>query len=365
MLSGRTFSVTVGDSKSKQCNVTSGVPQGSVLGPILFLLYINDLPENIKNSVLLFADDLKMVAKSSTKAVNQQDINSLVLWQEKWLLNFNTKDHKCKVIHAGKKNPCNTYFMGDVLLPVVESEKDLGVLMSKNLDFVDYIHLCINKANAMIAWVTRTFVSRKKELMLKIYKSMIRPHMEYCVQLWSPLPAHGNWKLILAIEDIQRKFTRLIDNVGLLPYNIRLEKLGLTTLLERRARGDLIETFKIVNGLSDYGESLFRFSRSGEKLLSRPGDEHRIKHSFFARRVIKYWNKLPSQVKSSKSIDSFKNNLLTYKRDNFQKNGHYWELSQEIFNRISDSNREEYVKFVCNNPVFAKRRNINTHVTMF
>ena len=86
---------------------------------------------------------------------------------------------------------------------------------------------------------------------------MIRPHMEYCVQLWSPLPAHGNWRLILAIEDGQRKFTRLIDNIGLLPYKSRLEKLGLTTLLERRARGDLIETFKIVNKLSNYGENLF------------------------------------------------------------------------------------------------------------
>ena len=362
-LSDRTFSVSVGDSKSKQYNVTSGVPQGSVLGPLLFLLYINDLPENIKNAVLLFADDLKMIAKSSTKEINQKDIDSLVLWQNKWLIQFNTKDNKCKVLHAGKSNPCNSYFMGDVLLPSVETEKDLGVTISKNLDFVDYVYSCINKTNSMIAWVTRTFVSREKELMLKIYKSMIRPNLEYCVQLWSPLPAHGNWKLILAIEAVQRKFTRLIDNVGLLPYKTRLHELGLTTLLERRARGDLIETFKIVNGISDYGEKLFKFSRSGEKLVTRPGDEHRIKHSFFARRVINYWNKLPFHVKFSKSIDSFKNNLLRFKRDNVQT-GNYWELSDEIFNRIPDSNREEYVAFVSNNPIFAQRRNINTRVTM-
>ena len=363
-LFGRTFSVSVGDSKSKPFNVSSGVPQGSVLGPILFLLYINDLPDSIKNAVLLFADDLKMIAKSSTKELNQQDINSLASWQDKWLLKFNTKDNKCKVIHAGKNNPCNQYYMGDVLLPVVETEKDLGVTISKNLDFIDYINSSINKANSMIAWVTRTFVSREKEVMLKIYKSMIRPHIEYCVQLWSPLPAHGNWRLILAIEDVQRKFTRLINNIGLLPYKSRLEKLGLTTLLERRARGDLIETFKIVNGIANYGESLFRFSRSGDKLLSRPGDEHRVKHSFFARRVIKYWNKLPSPVKFSKSIDSFKNNLSKFKRDNFNQNGHHWELSNEIFNRISESNRDNYVAFVSNNPLFAKRRNINTRVTM-
>ena len=253
--------------------------------------------------------------------------------------------------------------MGHVLLPNVESEKDLGVTISKNLDFVEYVYSCINKANAMIAWVNRTFVSREKDLMLKIYKSMIRPHLEYCVQLWSPLPAHGNWKLILAIEDVQRNFTRQIDNVGLLPYKTRLDILGLTTLIERRARGDLIETFKIVNNISDYGQNLFRFSRSGEKLVSRPGDEHRIKHSIFARRVINYWNKLPSHVKFSKSVDSFKNNLLRFKSNNCQ-NGNYWELSNEIFNRISDSNREAYTTFVSNNPLFARRRNINIRVTM-
>ena len=88
---------------------------------------------------------------------------------------------------------------------------------------------------------------------------MIRPHLAYCVQLWSPLPAHGNWNLILTMESVQRKFTRLIDNIGLLPYKTRLNELGLATLIERHARGDLNETFKIVNvnGISDYGEKLF------------------------------------------------------------------------------------------------------------
>ena len=108
-LSDRTFNVVVGDSKSDSYNVSSGIPQGSVLGPLLFLLYINDLPEKIKNAVSLFADDLKMVAKSSTKELNQEDIDFLVDWQDKNLLKFNTKDNKCKIIHAGKDNPCNEY----------------------------------------------------------------------------------------------------------------------------------------------------------------------------------------------------------------------------------------------------------------
>ena len=363
-LSDRTFNVCVGDSKSTSLKVTSGVPQGSVIGPLLFLLYINDLPDKIKNDVALFADDLKMFGRTSTLGLNQADINSLVEWQDKWLLRFNTKDNKCKIIHVGKNNPCNQYYMGDVLLPSVESEKDLGVLVSKNLEWTDHITSCISKANSMIAWVTRSIISRESDEMLQIYKSMIRTHVEYCVQLWSPLPTHGNWGLILAIEDIQRKFTRLIDGIGLLPYRTRLQKLGLTTLLERRARGDLIETFKIINGISDYGKQFFKPSRSGDKLISRPGDQRGFKHHFFPRRVLNYWNKLPTNVKFANSVNSFKNKLAKFKRDNFNTTGHFWELSNEIFNRLSDGDRTTYVNFVTNNPDFARRRNINTRVTM-
>ena len=124
-LSNRTFNVIVGDSKSNSFNVTSGVPQGSVLGPLLFLLYINDIPDNIKNDIFIFADDLKMIAKSREQQKNQKDLDSLVMWQEKWLLKFNTKDNKCKVMHTGKNNPCNQYNLEGVVLPSVESEKDL------------------------------------------------------------------------------------------------------------------------------------------------------------------------------------------------------------------------------------------------
>ena len=163
-------------------------------------------------------------------------------------------------------------------------KKTWGVNVSRNWDWNEHIHSCINKANACISWVTRCVISRDSEVMLQIYKSMIRPHIEYCVQLWSPLPTHGNWGLILEIENIQRKFTRMIDGIGLLPYNARLKKLGLTTLLERRARGDLIETFKIINGISKYGDGLFKFSRGGDKLISRPGDQHSAKYSFFCQK---------------------------------------------------------------------------------
>ena len=105
-----------------------------------------------------------------------------------------------------------------------------------------------------MAWVTRSVICRSPKVMLNIYKTLVRPHLEYCVQLWAPVPHHGNWSLIMGIENIQRRYTKLIDGVGLKPYQERLLHLDLTTLLERRARGDLIETFRILNGIANYGK---------------------------------------------------------------------------------------------------------------
>ena len=103
--------------------------------------------------------------------------------------------------------------------------------------------------------------------MINIYKSLVRPHIEYCVSIWNMTAQHGNWKTIMAIESIQRRFTRLIDGIGILPYEERLKASGLTNLLERRMRGDIIETFKIYKGITNYGEYMFNFSRSGYNIV--------------------------------------------------------------------------------------------------
>ena len=121
-----------------------------------------------------------------------------------------------------------------------DQEKDLGVLTTCNLLWNDQINSCINKAKQMICFITRNLISREKLLMLCIYKTLIRPYLEYCVQLWSPAPG----SMILKIEGVQRRFTQMINDIGLLPYSERLDILGLTTLVECRARGDLIEVYK-------------------------------------------------------------------------------------------------------------------------
>ena len=189
------------------------------------------------------------------------------------------------------------------------------------------------------------------------YKSLIKPHIDYCSQAWVPMARHGNWSLILELEGVERSFTCMIDGVGLLTYKDRLDKLKLTTLLERRVRGDLIEMFKIQEGFMSYGFDLF--GRAGRTVAAR-SKPHRFttnETDFFAQ------NSLPALVKASESVTSFKSRLDTFRLSGYQANklGHYWELSYNIFDRIDVSldNRSNYVKYMKDNPLVAKRKKVN------
>ena len=153
----------------------------------------------------------------------------------------------------------------------------------------------------MIGWTTRNVISREKDVLLNIFKSIVRPHLEQCTQLWNPVAKKGNWKIIMEIEKVQRDFTRLVENFGILPYKDRLKKLGLTTLLERRLRGNLIETFKIVTGKTKYGSNLFNMSRNGINLLFASSMQS-SKCDFITNRVVNYWNKLPVLLRKSEIV---------------------------------------------------------------
>ena len=309
-LSGRTFRVCLEGEFSNVKDVLSGIPQWTVLGPLLFILYINDLPDSIKSFAKLFADDLKMIAKASDKGQIDNDLKNLELWEITWLLEFNVK--KCKVLHTTfNNNSNNIYYLDGNVMDTSDQEKDLGVLTTCNLLWNDQISSCINKSSQMNCFITRNLISREKSLMLRIYKTLIRPNLEYCVQLWSPAPEHGNWSMILKIEGVQRRFTRMIEDIGLLPYSERLDILGLTTLVECRARGDLIEVYKAKHGFS-LSSDVFKFGRSGLNLLSKFGHTSNakcdaLKRNCLSERVREYWNRLPFDVKMAPSINSFKN----------------------------------------------------------
>ena len=266
-----------------------------------------------------------------------------------------------------------SYILDNTVLESCEQEKDLGVLTSVNLLWNDHISSCISKANQMICWIARSIISREKSLMLRVYKTLVRPHLEYCVQLWNPLPEHRNWATIIRIEGIQRRFTRMIDDIGLLPYSERLEILGLTTLIERRARGDLIEVFKAKHGLSLLN-GVFNFGRSGINLVSKSGQSSETKVKNLKRHYINdrtkcYWNKLPNDVKNASSLNIFKNALDKYKNDclssGFYRAGNYWDLSYEVLNRIEDNsyldNKQLFNEYLKDNPFVAQKKFINIH----
>ena len=358
--------VVVGGVESEIKYVKSGVPQGSVLGPLLFVLFINDLPEGVKSGLKLFADDLKLMANANIFTDIQEDIRLLEEWQNLWLLNFNPS--KCKVLHINKNsNPLNRYYLDEVELKSVNTELDLGVLTSNSFTWNENINNAINKANSTIAWISRSIINRSEPVMMLIYKALIRPHIEYCVQVWNPVPQRGTWDTILAIENVQRRFTRLIDGIGLLPYRERLQKLKLTTLAERRARGDLIETYKIISGSVNYGSNLFKLSRSGVNIVSTSG-VNGCNRELFKERVIRMWNSLPLFVKISKSVENFKINLDKHKRTSINVGQNYWDVSEELLGKIesvtSDSSRNNYVEFMRDNPWVAKRRGINVRVPL-
>ncbi len=346
-LIGRQFIVKIGDSSSRTYNVRSGVPQGTVLGPLLFLIYINDLPDGLKCFASLFADDLKLLAAKSNRKHAQEDLDYLTEWQKTWLLQFNTADKKCKVLHVGSPKERFEYVLNSEVLPTTDEEKDLGVTVTSDLNWAQHIRKCVGKAMNMVGWVTRNLIRKDIKTMMIVYKSLVRPHLEYCVQLWNPECKHGNWGLILDIEKVQREFTKRIDGIGLMTYRERLELCGITTLIERRARGDLIECFKIWRGIVNYGKDMINVSRSGYNLTLRTMKGQSL-HSAFPNRITNYWNKIPIHIKDAESTQCFKMQLEAFKKANSSSTGHYWELSEEIFSKIESKqqNRENNVSYI-------------------
>ena len=137
----------------------SGVLQGSVLGPLLFLIYINDLPEQLHSFALLFADDLKLITKTCKNEMTQVDLKKLEKWQSDWLLRFNVADLKCKALHIGSKTRPD-YVLGGYTLPYTSNERDLGVITNEKLKWDTHIRASISKARKTMGLIRRNLISR-------------------------------------------------------------------------------------------------------------------------------------------------------------------------------------------------------------
>ena len=237
----------------------------------------------------------------------------------------------------GNQNPYLDYNFGGTTLTSVEEQSDLGVLFSKDLSFKDHIAKSVSKARSVSGWLLRTITIREKDVMVTLYKTFIRPHIEYCFSAWSPVPGYGGWALIDSLESVQKQFTARIYGFGNTNYRDRLKQLNLTTLLERRMRGDLIEIFKITKNYVNYGSNFFGESRSGRHTVAQSYNYRSSQRTkFFAQRSLHYWNRLPARVKDASSVNNFENRLDEFRRDGITNNitGHFWELSEMYLQRF-------------------------------
>ena len=253
-LTDRRQRVVVDGEVSNWKPVLSGVPQGSVLGPILFLIYINDLEEGVTSKILKFADDTKLFRKikgNGDKQQLQDDIDKLIKWSEKWQMLFNFQ--KCKCLHAGHGNTGVNYEMGGTIICKTVKEKDLGVTMNANMKVSEQCRIAASKGNQILGMIRRNITYKEKGLIVPLYKAIVRPHLEYCIQAWRPYLR----KDIDMLEKVQRRTTKFITGLRDLSYDDRLKECGLTTLETRRLRGDQIEVFKILNGHENIDPNIF------------------------------------------------------------------------------------------------------------
>ena len=213
------------DQVSSKAPVTSGVPQGSVLGPILFLAYINDMPDAIISKSRLFADDsivYRQIDNDEDRHTLQDDLNKLHQWELDWGMSFNPS--KCNVMNISKgRNPeSNKYSLKGTVLETVSAAPYLGVNISSNLNWHTHIKKTVAKANRSLGFIRRNLKGASQAAKAQAYLSLVRPQLEYCSTVWSPYQQ----KLVHDIEMVQRRAARFVMNMyGRESVTALLEKL--------------------------------------------------------------------------------------------------------------------------------------------
>jgi len=244
-LSNRTQQVELDGKKSCSVSVTSGVPQGSVLGPLLFSIFINDLPSIVSGPIFMFADDTKIfrvIRNKEDQLALQNDLNLLHEWSLQWQLNFNVV--KCKHLHFGTEHFIGSFYLNNTVIDSVISHKDLGIIFDNHLKFHNHTTEVTAKANCLLGLIRKSFDYLELDMLVTLFVTIVRPTLEYSNPVWGPQFILDQRKL----EKVQRRATRLLPSLADKPYPERLSSLQLPSLQYRRLRGDLILLYKILNG---------------------------------------------------------------------------------------------------------------------
>ena len=311
--------VLVNGHSSRWESVVSGVPQGSVLGPVLFLIFINDIPEAMNSITKLFADDTKIyrtISSHEDKLRLQEDVQRATDWSNRWQMPFNIK--KCKMMQIGLQTQGSDYQISNSegalsTITSVDSEKDLGVSFDGRLTFNSHVGLKVKKANRNLGLIMKTFQYMSVDMFKVLYKALVRPHLEYACTVWSP----RNKKEKRAIESVQRRATRMVSGLAGMSYSERLIRLGFPSLEYRRERADVIQVYKIMNGLDKVDRQKL-FPLANERSQQLRGNIHKImktrsrtelRRSVFSQRVVDSWNSLPDDVVTAPSLNAFKSRL--------------------------------------------------------
>ena len=310
-LCSRKQTVSVEGHQSENSDVLSGVPQGSVLGPLLFLIHIGDIDEEISNNstISCFADDTRIMRKITQDTdcqLLQEDLNSIYGWADKNKMKFN--DKKFESIHYQpnrQEYADQAYSTGDgSLIEQKSSVRDLGIMMSNDATFKENIGTMVKRGKRMAGWALRTFQSRDKNVMLTLYKALIRPFIEYGCQVWSP----QNIGEIRKLENVQRAFTRKIDGMEGKNYWQRLKELNLNSLERRRERYIIMYTWKIIydlvpnitgeNKIQPYSNDRFGIKCKLPRLNRGASDRIKTcKDSSFVFRGPKLFNCIPKDIR--------------------------------------------------------------------
>ena len=321
-LAHRSQQVLVEGHSAAHAPVTSGVPQGSVLGPLLFLLYINDMPAKVTSTSRLFADDslLYRKIKSTEDCVAlQKDLDALQQWEQNWQMSFNPS--KYEVLHiARKRNPIRTtYKIHGHDLEDARTGKYLGATIANNLSWKPHVDAKTKAANNSLAFLRRNLTTCPQYIKAQCYKTLVRPILEYAAPVWDP---HTN-NNINQLEAVQRRAARFItgDYRSTSSTSQMIANLCLPTLERRRQQAKLAMMFRITHNLVDIpaDEYLQRstLSTRGHGIEDQ-GDVIRYRlpycrtdtyrHSFFPS-GIRLWNQLPKHLTTTQTLEAFKGGL--------------------------------------------------------